>query len=132
MWNCSRLVITVLTLHGRPRRRNVSLREATKATPRRWLAILAAIYVSSMAGFFRGDWFSLFAFPVVAWLVGVNTCHDVTHFALATNWRIKYCYQPYIYPFFSIHLCGIINITLDTTVIQMCTIVILMCYIISG
>lgn len=87
---------------GEAKRRNVSLREATKAPPGRWMeiAILAVIYVSSMPGFFRGDWFSLFAFPVAAWLVGVNTFHDATHFALTTNWRIN-CYLPYIYPFFS-------------------------------
>ena len=84
------------------KRRNVNLREATKATPARWaeIAILAVIYMCTIPGFFRGDWKFLFLFPLAAWLVGVNTFHDATHFALTSNWRVN-ALLPYIYPFFS-------------------------------
>lgn len=87
---------------GEAKRRNVSLREATKATPARWteIAILAALYISTFSGFFRGDWRFLVLFPLTAWLVGVNTFHDATHFALTSNWRIN-ALVPYVYPFFS-------------------------------
>jgi len=83
-------------------RRNVSLREATKATPARWteIAIMAVFYVATFSGFFHGDWRFLVLFPLTAWLVGVNTFHDATHFALTSNWRIN-AIVPYIYPFFS-------------------------------
>jgi len=87
---------------GEANRRNVSLREATKATPARWteIAIMAVFYVATFSGFFHGDWRFLVLFPLTAWLVGVNTFHDATHFALTSNWRIN-AIVPYIYPFFS-------------------------------
>ncbi|KAG0600624.1 hypothetical protein M758_11G048500 [Ceratodon purpureus] len=87
---------------GEAKRRNVSLREATKATPARWteIAILGAMFLSTFPGFFRGDWRFLFLFPLTAWLVGVNTFHDATHFALTNNWRLN-ALIPYVYPFFS-------------------------------
>ena len=87
---------------GEAKRRNVSLQEATKATPARWLeiAIMGVIYVSTFSGFIRGDWRCLILWPVAAWCVGVNTFHDATHFALTANWRIN-ALLPYIYPFFS-------------------------------
>lgn len=87
---------------GEAKKRNVSLREATKATPGRWMeiAIMAAVFVYSMPGFFRGEWFSLFAFPLATWLVGGNAYHDGAHFALTTSWRVN-CYVPYLFPWIS-------------------------------
>nr|PNR35346.1 hypothetical protein PHYPA_023246 [Physcomitrium patens] len=84
------------------KRRNISLREATKATPARWIeiSILGALYLSTFPGFFTGDWRFLLLFPLMAWLIGVNTFHDATHFALSANWRWN-ALVPYAYPFFS-------------------------------
>lgn len=87
---------------GEAKRRGLSLQEATKATPARWteILILGAIFLSTFPGFFRGDWRFLLLFPLAAWLVGVNTFHDATHFALSSNWRFN-ALLPYMYPFFS-------------------------------
>ncbi|KAG0565098.1 hypothetical protein KC19_8G164100 [Ceratodon purpureus] len=87
---------------GEATRRNVSIREATKATPARWIeiAVLAVLYIATFPGFFRGDWRFLILFPLSAWLLGVNTFHDATHFALSTKWRVN-ALVPYLYPYFS-------------------------------
>ncbi|KAL2635758.1 hypothetical protein R1flu_007237 [Riccia fluitans] len=84
------------------KRRNVSLVAATKATPERWfeIAMLGAIFVSTLVSFVCGEWSSLLTFPVSAWLFSVNTFHDAAHFALHRNWRIN-SIVPYLYPFFS-------------------------------
>lgn len=87
---------------GESKRRNISLREATKASPSRWveIAILAVLFLSTFHGFFRGDWRFLLLFPLTAWLLGVNIFHDATHFAFSDNWRWN-ALIPYAFPYFS-------------------------------
>lgn len=84
------------------KRRGVSIREATKATPSRWLeiAIMAVIFLYATVGFVRGEWISLFLFPLSVWVVGVNTFHDAAHFSLHSNWRVN-AFVPYVWPHFS-------------------------------
>lgn len=85
---------------GEARRRGVSLRSATKATPWRCaeIAVLTAMNASTIPGFFRGDWRFLFLFPLTMWLQFANSFHDATHFALSSNWRLN-ALVPYIASF---------------------------------
>lgn len=76
---------------GEAKRRGVPLLEATKATPTRWLEILlyAVIAFSTFPAYIRGEWWSLLATPLTYWVLGVNTFHDGSHFALSRNWRVN-------------------------------------------
>ena len=73
-------------------RRGVPLLEASKATPTRWveLFVLAALFVSTLPAFFRGELWTLLATPITYWLLGVNTFHDGSHFAISRNWRVNH------------------------------------------
>ena len=72
-------------------RRGVSVHEATKATPARWLLIwtLIAVFVSTLPPFVSGNYAFLLVTPLAAWLAVVNMFHDACHFALSTNWRVN-------------------------------------------
>ncbi|EJK63718.1 hypothetical protein THAOC_15610 [Thalassiosira oceanica] len=72
-------------------RRGVSVNEATKATPARWLLIwtLVAAFVSTLPPFFSGNYAFLVVTPLAAWLAVVNLFHDACHFALSTKWRVN-------------------------------------------
>ena len=72
-------------------RRGVSVNEATKATPARWLLVwtLIAAFVSTLPPFVSGNYAFLLVTPLAAWLAVVNMFHDACHFALSTNWRVN-------------------------------------------
>jgi fatty acid desaturase len=74
----------------------------TKATWFRWIQIwiMAAIALTTIHYFIRGDWWALIACPLAVWLVGVNVFHDASHFALSKKWYINH-YACYLFPFFS-------------------------------
>ncbi|KAL2635760.1 hypothetical protein R1flu_007239 [Riccia fluitans] len=84
------------------KRRNVSLIEATKATPEKWMEVivLGFFYASSLVSLIRGEWSALLTVPLSAWLSSVNTFHDAAHFALHKNWKINHIVS-YAYPFIS-------------------------------
>lgn len=69
-------------------RRGVSVLEATKATPRRWLeiAVMFCVFACSVPALVRGQWWALFFSPVASWIWMVNYWHDACHFALSSNW----------------------------------------------
>ena len=73
-------------------RRNVPLLEAAKCTPSRKveLAVLTMLFVMTLPAFFRGEWWTLLATPLTYWLLGVNTFHDGSHFALSRDWRVNH------------------------------------------
>lgn len=73
-------------------RRGVPLLEASKATPARKaeLALLAAIFISTIPAFFRGELWTLVATPLTYWILGVNVFHDGSHFALCRDWRVNH------------------------------------------
>lgn len=83
-------------------RRSITINQASKATPARWLLILSfmASLVGTLPLFVEGNWAFLVITPVLAWITGVNYWHDGLHFGLSTNWRIN-AWFPYTFPFFS-------------------------------
>lgn len=87
---------------GEAARRGVSLLEATKATPRRWLeiAVLWLVFASSVPALLGGSWWALVVTPVLGWVCMVNYWHDACHFALSSRWWIN-AGVPYLAPWFS-------------------------------
>ena len=82
--------------------RGISLREATKATPARWFMILSmmAMFFATVPSFLGGEWWTLVATPLLAWVVICNYWHDGLHFSLSTDWRIN-AVLPYLFPWLS-------------------------------
>jgi len=76
---------------GEAKRRGVSLLEATKATPMRKLELFVYLvaFLLTIPPFLRGEWWALFVMPLTNWIIGVNTFHDGSHFALSRNWKIN-------------------------------------------
>ncbi|EGD79088.1 microsomal delta-5 desaturase [Salpingoeca rosetta] len=76
---------------GEAKRRGVSLLDATKATPMRWLElfVLFSLFLATLPGFFRGEYWTLIAMPLTYWVIGVNIFHDGSHFALSRHWRVN-------------------------------------------
>lgn len=74
----------------------------TKASTERWLQIVVmfAFVVITTYYYVLGHWWALFAAPLCHWVLGVNTFHDASHFALSTDWRVNaiFCYNS---PWFS-------------------------------
>jgi fatty acid desaturase len=68
----------------------------------RWMQIvvMAVIALVSYYYFFKGHWWALIASPLSMWIVGVNTFHDASHFALSKDWRINVFFT-YLFPWFS-------------------------------
>lgn len=88
---------------GEAARRGVSLREATKAPPERWLSVvlLGAGFLGLGAfPLVRGEWWALATAPVLCWLFMVNFWHDASHFAMSTNWVVNWALL-YCAPWFS-------------------------------
>jgi fatty acid desaturase/cytochrome b involved in lipid metabolism len=87
---------------GEAARRGVSVLAATKATPRRWLEILAlfVVFACTVPALVGGKWWALFLSPLACWIWMVNYWHDSTHFALSTSWRVN-AVLPYLCPWFS-------------------------------
>jgi fatty acid desaturase len=84
------------------RRRGLrSITAAMKAPPRRWLevAVLGAIFFTTLAFYVRGNWAALFLAPVAGWLFMVNYWHDALHFAMSAKWRVN-AWLPYLFPWF--------------------------------
>lgn len=83
-------------------RRGISLREATKATPQRWCMILSlmAAFFATLPSMVRGEWWTLLATPILAWIVIANYWHDGLHFSLSCDWRIN-AVLPYLFPWLS-------------------------------
>lgn len=90
--------------HFRPEaeRRGISLRQATKATPRRWLWIVSLMvsFFATLPSYFAGQWWTLLATPLLAWMTIANYWHDGLHFSLSTDWRIN-AMLPYLFPWLS-------------------------------
>jgi len=76
---------------GQAKKRGVSLLEATKATPRRWVEMMVFLsgFLISVYFYISGYWFSLITTPVFAWLYAAAIAHDAMHFSISTNWRIN-------------------------------------------
>jgi fatty acid desaturase len=72
-------------------KRGISLLQATKATPIRWLEIFMwlVVFLCTLPYFVTGSWWAMVITPVLAWLLAANTSHDAMHFSLSTNWRIN-------------------------------------------
>jgi hypothetical protein len=83
-------------------RRGVSLREATKAPPRRWAEVagLTLLFALSAAALVRGSWLALAVAPTLAWVWMVNFWHDAAHFAMSSDWRVNAALT-YVAPWFS-------------------------------
>lgn len=62
-----------------------------KASVRRTLEIfvLFLVALTQMHNFARGDWYSVFSFPLTLWIFAVNVFHDASHFSLSMNWIIN-------------------------------------------
>ena len=84
------------------KKRGVTLHEATKATPVRWVLILTlwASLICTLPWYLSGNWAFLFITPAWAWVVGANFWHDGLHFSLSTDWRIN-AWMPYLFPCFA-------------------------------
>lgn len=84
------------------KRRGISLQQATKATPRRWLELLffAVAFCYSAHAAVQGRWWALCGAPVSAWVWLTNMFHDGCHFALSTDWRVNAA-LPYLTPWLS-------------------------------
>lgn len=84
------------------RRRGLgSLAAATRAPVRRWLevALLGALFFTTLVFYVRGSWLALFAAPVLGWLFVANVWHDALHFAMSRDWRVNAA-LPYLFPWF--------------------------------
>lgn len=84
------------------KKRGVSLNQASKATPARWLLIvsLMASFFGTLPRFIRGNWLFLFVTPMITWVTAVNYWHDGLHFSLSTDWRVN-AWLPYLFPYYS-------------------------------
>lgn len=84
------------------KKRGVSLNQAAKATPARWLLILSlmASFFGTLPWYIHGNWTTLFVTPMLAWVTAVNYWHDGLHFSLSTDWRIN-AWLPYLFPYYS-------------------------------
>jgi len=51
---------------------------------------IAALYLALFVGWLYGSWLALPFLGVFAWLVGVNTSHDASHFAYSKNWLLNH------------------------------------------
>lgn len=84
----------VLELYLKPeaKRRNVSLLDAAKTTPTRRLVLLGlfCLFIATLPGFFRGEWWTVIAAPLANWFFIVNVFHDGSHFALSRDWRVNH------------------------------------------
>ena len=85
------------------KRRGISMFQATKATPKRWLeiALVAAGFMATTAPLVRGEWWALFLSPVMAWIWLANMFHDGCHFALSSSWQLNA-----VLPYFTPWLCS--------------------------
>ncbi len=84
------------------RRRGLrSIAQAMKAPPRRWLevAVLGAIFFTTLAFYIRGSWVAMVLAPILGWLFMVNFWHDALHFAMSPRWRVN-AMLPYVFPWF--------------------------------
>mmetsp|Transcript_4177 Transcript_4177/g.3634 ORF Transcript_4177/g.3634 Transcript_4177/m.3634 type:complete len:526 (-) Transcript_4177:130-1707(-) len=83
-------------------RRGVSLLEATKATPQRWMeiAFMWIMFACTVPSLVSGEWWALVVTPVLSWIWMVNFWHDACHFALSSRWWIN-ASVPYLGPWFS-------------------------------
>jgi hypothetical protein len=84
-------------------RRGVSLREATKAPPERWLSVVAlgvGFLALGALPLVRGEWWALATAPTLCWVFMVNFWHDASHFAMSTNWVVNWALL-YCAPWFS-------------------------------
>ena len=81
------------------KKRGISLRQATKATPRRWFTIISLmlLFFVTLPFFLVGHWWSLILLPQLAWVTIANYWHDSLHFSLSTNWRIN-AFLPNLFP----------------------------------
>lgn len=72
-------------------RRGISLLEATKATPRRWIEMISffILFVGTIPFYVQGYYLSVILLPIFAWLTAAAVTHDAMHFAVSTNWKIN-------------------------------------------
>ncbi len=84
------------------KKRGVTLNQAAKATPARWMLItsLMACFFGTLPWYITGNWISLIVTPMLAWVTAVNYWHDGLHFSLSTDWRIN-AWLPYLFPYYS-------------------------------
>ena len=82
--------------------RGVSLIQATKATPQRWIewgtfatASMWSFYTMLYSQSVLWSWLNIILFPSVYWMSG-TMLHDGSHFAISQDWRINWGMQ-YIY-----------------------------------
>ena len=82
--------------------RGISLRQSTKATPKRLISIafMMSSFFVTLPFFFNGVWWTLFATPLLAWITIANYWHDCLHFALSCDWKIN-AILPYLFPWLS-------------------------------
>mmetsp|Transcript_18046 Transcript_18046/g.26832 ORF Transcript_18046/g.26832 Transcript_18046/m.26832 type:complete len:807 (+) Transcript_18046:1599-4019(+) len=82
--------------------RGITLRQSTKATPKRLISIAFMMFsfFATLPFFFNGVWWTLFATPFLAWVTIANYWHDGLHFALSCDWRIN-ATLPYLFPWLS-------------------------------
>lgn len=81
-------------------RRNVTLAQAMKATPRRWaeVVLLSLAAVTALGSLVAGWWPALLVGPLLAWLASGCFWHDGSHFSMSTNWRVN-ALMVYLFPF---------------------------------
>jgi len=74
----------------------------TKATFERWMQIFVLGVIALMTAYYfvLGHWWALIVAPLAMWVVGVNTFHDASHFALSHDWRVN-AFFTYPFPWFS-------------------------------
>lgn len=83
--------------------RRISIREASKAPPERWMHIAIlhfAFIVFGVLPLINGYWIGIISAPVLSWVCAVNTFHDAAHFALSANWRVNWILS-YVSPWFT-------------------------------
>ena len=51
--------------------------------------MLALLFLATLPAVFRGELWTLLAMPLTYWVLGVNTFHDASHFALSRDWRVN-------------------------------------------
>jgi len=84
------------------KRKGITLYQATKATPERWLLIfvLSTLFLLTLPPYIAGQYWTLLVTPVLAWTIIANYWHDAMHFSLASDWRIN-AILPYFLPVMS-------------------------------
>ena len=84
------------------KRRGVTLNQAAKATPARWMLILSLMtcFFGTLPWYVNGNWAFILVTPLLAWVTAVNYWHDGLHFSLSTDWRIN-AWLPYLFPYYS-------------------------------